>query len=274
MRGHIEIVHTGEITPDEVPGSGWQAARVRLLSHDPDNGAMTGAVELPPGYRRVPGRFDVPTEFFIRSGSLRIGDTVREFGYYEYSPSGVTHETWMTRNGCELVFLAHGRPDFLVGLGDGDPTERIQIDTDMIPYSQSKVPGPPAGLLTKTLRHSEETGARVFLCTNVPRFTYPKLEYHDCVEEAFLLVGDIWIGTSGKMTPGSYFWRPPYVTHGPFYSEAGMLALFTTDGPLVNHYVDDPERSVQENRAEAEAEGPPPDYFSERLSPAAAEGVR
>ena len=73
--------------------------------------------------------------------------------------------------------------------------------------------------------------------------------------------GDIRLGNSGLMSKGRYFWRPPYIAHGPFFSTAGMLALITIDSPLINHFVDDPRRTIAENRAEALAQGGPADYL-------------
>jgi hypothetical protein len=146
---------------------------------------------------------------------------------------------------------------------------RIALDTERMPWAIARVPGPDPGLLSKTLRHGEQTGERTFLCSCVRRYDYSKLEYHDCVEESFCIEGEIWMGSSGTMRAGSYFWRPPYVTHGPFYSREGMVALFTTDGPLVNHYVDDPRRTPDENRAEARGQGTPTDVYAVTVGSAA-----
>ena len=64
------------------------------------------------------------------------------------------------------------------------------------------------------------------------------------------------------MEAGSYFWRPPYVTHGPFYSRSGRVSLTWCSGPLANHFVDDPRRTVEENRAEAAGLVPQRDYLA------------
>jgi hypothetical protein len=262
-RGHVELVHAHEIPLEPFEPDGWPAAaQIKVLSSDPDSGALTGIVELPAGYRRRAGFHACASEVFILEGSLRTGDVAHDFGHYEFSPAGTRQASWATSGGCRILFLARARPEFVVGSGSSDSSQTIRVDTEAMQWRQSKVPGPPPGILSKTLRHSEETGERVFLCTCVHRYSYPLIEYHDCVEEAFQIAGHMWIGTSGMMGPGSYFWRPPYVTHGPFYSPDGMLTLFTTDGPLVNHYVDDPGRTAEENRAEAESQGPPTDYFA------------
>ena len=54
------------------------------------------------------------------------------------------------------------------------------------------------------------------------------------------------------MTGGSYLWRPPYLTHGPFHSAAGCLLLVWVSGTLVTHFVDDPSATQEENRRAGE----------------------
>ena len=269
-RGHVEIVHESDIQAEEISASGWPAgAHLKTLSRDDGSGALSGLLSLPTGYRRGPGRFTYASELFVLSGTIRCGSEVRSAGYYEYTPADALQEQWAVEEECKLLLLTRGAPTFEPGDGDAGPSGRISLDTVRIPWMRGRVPGPPPGLFSKVLRHDEESGARVFLCAAVPRYEYPLIEYHDCHEEAYQIAGDMRMGTSGLMRPGSYFWRPPYVTHGPFSSRSGMMALMTVDGPLVNHYVDDPRRTVEENRAEALAQGPPRDYFAE--SKAAAE---
>jgi hypothetical protein len=64
------------------------------------------------------------------------------------------------------------------------------------------------------------------------------------------------------MTAGSYFWRPAYVTHGPFFTTNGFIALAWADSAVVNHFIDDPTRTPEQNRREAEQLAPPEDYLT------------
>jgi hypothetical protein len=268
-RGHVEIVHESDVPEEELPAAGWpRGARLQTLSLDDETGALTGLLSLPAGYRRSRGSFVCASEFFVLAGTLRRGGEIHAVGHYGFVPPAATQEPWVVQEECRLLFMTGGAPDFAPGVGDGDPPGGISLDTVRLPWARGRVPGPPPGLFSKVLRHDEETGARVFLCGSVPRYDYPLIEYHDCHEEAYQIAGDIRIGTSGLMEAGSYFWRPPYVTHGPFYSRGGMMALMTVDGPLVNHYVEDPGRTAEANRAEALAEGSPRDYFAESTAAA------
>jgi hypothetical protein len=51
------------------------------------------------------------------------------------------------------------------------------------------------------------------------------------------------------MTVGSYFWRPEYVTHGPYWSEAGLLTFVRGHGDIVAHWIEDPDSTVEDSRA-------------------------
>jgi len=263
-RGHIEIIQASDVAPDEIPGTGWPSgATVRTLSADDVSGAMTGRVSLARGFRRGAGSQAHDVSLFLISGTLRVGEAVHAPGFFQHTPAGAVHEPWIASSDCELLLLSAGAPDFTPGEDGGGPPEgQVNLDTDRMPWARGRHPGPPPGLFSKTLHHDPDTGARVFLCGCVRRYDYTMIEYHDCHEEAYHVAGDMRMGTSGLMSPGSYFWRPPYITHGPFYSHGGMIALMTVDGPLVNHYVTDPRRTPEENRAEAQAKPPPVDVHA------------
>jgi hypothetical protein len=116
------------------------------------------------------------------------------------------------------------------------------------------VPGPPAGMARKLLRGADGAGERVALAANVARWDYPKLEFHDCVEEIYCISGDLWLGNAGTMRKGSYLWRPEYITHGPFASVGGALILVKVPSRLINHFTDDPSATPEQNREQAERE--------------------
>ena len=94
---------------DEValPAEGWpHGARIKLLSEDTESGALTGILRLPPGYRRIAGHLRAGTEYFVLSGSLRVGDSLRGPGYYEWRPTTGTQEEWVSDEGTEIFLMA------------------------------------------------------------------------------------------------------------------------------------------------------------------------
>jgi hypothetical protein len=181
---------------------------------------------------------------------LRIGETVRGAGYYGYSAPGAEQPAWSTESGAELLFFARtGGPEFVAGAGPQAEAVSLECDTGRMDWMVSPVEGPPEGMVLKILRHVEATGEMTALCSTVPQYDYPMLEFHDCIEEIFLIEGDIWLGNSGLMTAGSYLWRPPFITHGPFFSRTGALMLLWVPSTLVNHVPATPESTPEDNVA-------------------------
>jgi hypothetical protein len=66
---------------------------------------------------------------------------------------------------------------------------------------------------------------------------------------AHCIEGDVWLGNSGTMRPGSYLWRPPFITHGPFYSGTGCLLFGWVPSTLVNHLPTSALSTPEENEA-------------------------
>lgn len=255
-RDHVEFAHAPEIPEQAFTAPGWPAgATVRVLSADASSGALTGVLTLPAGWRRPPGHLTAETEWIVLEGALSLDDRTHAFGYYEHAPLGAAQPAWSTDTKCRILFFARDRrPDFVAGT-PANGTGRLRVDTEAMPWMESPVPGPPEGLLLKLLRHVEATGEMTFLCANVPRYDYPMLEFHNCVEEVFLIDGDIWLGNSGMMTAGSYFWRPPFITHGPFYSHASCVFIGWVPSTLVNHVPLGPGDTPEQNLARFVAAG-------------------
>ena len=250
-RGHVEIVHASQIESSEPPARGWGSGpRVKVLSADPGTGAFTALLTLPAGYRRPRGWVRGATESLVIDGTLRIGDVERSFGFYEYAPAGSEHEPWSTDDGATLLYFARDtRADFTPGAGTAPRAGRIAIDSERLPWAFSTIPGPPDGHVHKLLRHVDETGEMTVLLSTVPHREYPALEFHDCIEEYYVIEGGVWLGNSGQMTAGSYFWRPPFITHGPFYSATGGVSVVWVPSTLVNHVPERPDSTPEQNLA-------------------------
>jgi hypothetical protein len=84
------------------------------------------------------------------------------------------------------------------------------------------------GISRKNLRNDPVTGERTFLSMVLPHSEPPgakgPTEQHPVVEEAYVISGSL-VGPQGEMFPGGYFWRPPFVEHGPFGTRWGCVSL-------------------------------------------------
>ena len=245
----VELAHVPDIVPSPVEALGWPAgASVTVLSEDADTGAVTGVLSAPVGWRRQPGYVVGNCELFVLGGTLRIGETLRGFGYYEFAPGGSQQQSWVVEESCSLLLMARGAPEHIAGAGRSSEG-RIERDTGQMPWTETTIEGHPPGVAMKILRTVEETGETVLLESIVRRWDYPVLEYHACAEELFLIEGDMWLSNSGTMRPGSYLWRPAYYTHGPFYTRTGALILAWLEAAVESRYADDPRSTPEQNRA-------------------------
>jgi hypothetical protein len=254
-REHVEHLHTPEVEPTEFGALNWpNGTEAIVLSRDEGTGGLTALLRLPAGYHRVAGTLGADSQYLILSGSLWTGETARVNGFYEFVPAGSGMPVWSTTEPCEIFFKVEGDPTLDPGdapIADG----HLQIDSSRMPWMSNPVEGAAEGLVTKMLRFVEATGEMTAIVANPPRFDYPELEFHDCVEEMYLIEGDMRLANSGLMSPGSYFWRPGYITHGPFYSHTGSLMFLWTSGTLINHVPANPGSTPEENLAQAKASG-------------------
>lgn len=258
-RPHIEIIQAADVAPTPVPASAWpEGATAAVLSRDDATGAFSGLLRLPPGWRREACHHPATAiDLYVVSGTLHIGDQRCAAGWFGTWPGGTSQPAWIVGDaGAELFLGARAAaPDVARGPGPRGEDGITLLDTERLEWElapegppDEQISGLPVGIVTKTLRWVEETGELMALCATVPRWAYPRLEFHECSEEAYMVRGDIWMGTSGTMHAGSYFWRPPYVTHGPFWSQDGCLFLVYTDTLLVDLVAEGPLSTPDDNR--------------------------
>ncbi len=257
-RGHQELIHARDLAAEPLPAAGWpDGATIRLLSRNPETGAYSGLLRLPKGWRRPAGHLAADTEWFVLSGWLWVGRELRSYGYFDWAPAGAPQEGLHVLEDTEILFMPRtGAPDFTPGPAPRDPGEAgvIRVATEELPWIRAQTKNAPEYGRSKYFRRNAETGEMSALVWSPPGASHPKIEFHDTVEEMFQIVGDTTLGNSGRMDAGSYFWRPPYITHGPFHSEQGGILFLSTDGALVNYFTDDPQQSLEANILQAERE--------------------
>jgi hypothetical protein len=223
-RKHVDFIELADIGEAEQPGGAFK----RTLSRDETTGAETVVLRCPAGWS---AEFSGSVELLVLAGSATLGDTEVPLEGWARAPRATT---LATPDGAELLLMA-----------DPDPAEgEIAVyDLRGTPWVQG-VRGGPGGIAVKVLHE----GATVsMIIANVPRY-WSGAEFHDCPEELFVLAGDVE-GRAGKMTAGSYFWRPEYITHGPYWSESGLLTFVRGHGDIVAHWIEDPDSTVEDNRA-------------------------
>lgn len=255
-RPHMEPLVDRDVTPRALRLPGWASGiTYRTLSIDPVNGSCTQVVEMVGGFRQEAGFSRSEWELFILDGSLTIDGTAYTKGQYFFIPAGYRIGNIEAPLGCRAIWFFNDHyPDWVTATDHRDDdvaTDQfvsVQAEDNVRWQVPTFFPQTEPGVFIKMLRLDEETGAFTGLYNMCAGFWQDNVSYHDCMEESYHIWGESWMMQFGYLPTGGYFYRPPYIGHGPFQCEYGTYAIFRTDSWLVNHFNWNPYMNVDENR--------------------------
>ncbi len=255
-RPHIEPLVDRDVEAKALKLPGWSSGiTYRTMSIDPVNGACTQVVEFAGGFRQEAGFSRGEWELFILDGSLTIDGAIYGKDHYFFLPAGYRLGNISTAQGCKAIWFFNDHyPDWMTATDHRDG--EVNIEDFVSTNSNDEVrwvvpsffPQTEPGVFLKILRMEEEAGAFTGLYIMVPGFWQDNVSYHDCMEESYHIWGESWMLQFGYLPTGGYFYRPPYIGHGPFQCEYGTYAIFRTDSWLVNHFNWNPFMNPEENR--------------------------
>ena len=255
-RPHIEPLIDTDVTQKTLTLPGWRPGiSYRTLSVDTENGACTQIVEFAGGFKQPAGFSTSEWELFILDGSLEIGGEKYTRDHYLFVPAGYRLGEIKAHEGCRAIWFFNDHyPDWVEADAHRDRAvdRKAFISTNannevrwIVP---SFFPQTEPGIFIKILRMDEFTGAFTGLYNMVAGFWQDNISYHDCMEESYHIWGESWMAQFGYLPTGGYFYRPPYINHGPFQCAYGTYAIFRTDSWLVNHFHWNPYTTVEENK--------------------------
>jgi hypothetical protein len=255
-RPHIEPLIDADVAQKPLRLPGWnRGIRYRTLSVDSENGACTQIVEFEGGFKQPAGFSTGEWELFILDGSLKIGRQTYHKDHYFFIPAGYRLGNISTAEGCRAIwFFNDHHPDWVKASAHRDGLVKrtnfisTNANDDVRWQVPSFFPQTEPGIFIKILRLDEYTGALTGLYNMVAGFWQDNISYHDCMEESYHIWGESWMMQFGYLPTGGYFYRPPYINHGPFQCEYGTYAIFRTDSWLVNHFHWNAFTTVEENR--------------------------
>lgn len=255
-RPWIEFVETDDAEEESVTEGPWFGALRRLLSEDDRSGASTAALDCHPLWAADLAAEAGLLEVLVVDGEVLMqGTRVGRGGYLRAEDAAaVTRLEAIT----DARLLVMHDPSYEAP-GGARPVE--VVDTERMPYEQPTLGG-PAGICVKMLNADLSRGPLTLIACNVARYGSGP-EFHSCPEELYVLGGDV-TGRLGTMTEGSYFWRPEFINHGPYWSETGLLCLLRGHGDLYAYWHDDAAATPEQNRANL------PRFEAERAAKAAA----
>jgi hypothetical protein len=229
-RPHIEFIATQVLPWEAMPGDARADCQAKVLSLDPERGDCSLIVRYPPGWRRPAEALAADEELFVLDGELTVGDYRYQPHGYGFFPAGYGRGAAASAGGAVAVTFFSAWPN----RGPVTPAKTPAIEhLDAVRLEWDTADIDPGlafmGIRRKTLRVNPEHGQRAsFLIATSPH-NHPKdwkcpTLTHPCVEECFMLAGDL-TGPQGVLHTGAYFWRPAGIPHGPFGSLNGSLSL-------------------------------------------------
>ena len=240
--------------------SGFQGSHYKVLSLDVDTGACTLKVRFDAGFSRKPGMSYSDVEIFVLNGMMTVGDQTCLAGHYFFVPAGIAQGAINVPQGAEaIVMYNHSEPSFIEG-DESHPLAQkaayVSVNAyNDLPWAGGSIVSPSVatGCMIKTLSYDPLSEAITFCYCMTPQFMQDNISYHDCAEESYHIWGTSWMMQFGDLPTGGYFWRPPYINHGAFRSELGVLAFGRTDSKLHNYFHYNPWTNVEENMSRASA---------------------
>ncbi|MBT4741078.1 MAG: DUF4437 domain-containing protein [Rhodospirillaceae bacterium] len=243
-RPHIEFIHAQDLEwQTDVLPEPFADVECKVLSMDSETGACSTILRYPKGWSQSEAQHLVAAhEFLVLDGSMEIDGQDYAFDSYGYLPAGQTHENWKTSEGMVALTFFSATPTAIPG--PGNPTEQSipYVNLHDMKWATADI-DPDLDFLRiahKILRDDETKGEKTMIL-NCGAQSHPDgwkeaALSHPCVEEMYLLSGDI-AGERGVMHAGSYFWRPAGIWHGPFGSRNGNLCVIRfMDGNHVNDW--------------------------------------
>lgn len=248
-RPHTELVHVLDMPAKEIqlPGSD-RAARLITLSESPVNKAVSGILDLPPGWSRTAGANpDTFVEHYLLAGDLEVGGVQLLPHHYYRTEIGATAGSWKSVHGARVLLFTEG--DLMAWQSAARAPEAgiheglLWIDTNKVPWGEVFTTGTPvmergARLMIKLLHIDPRTRAYSRLILAMGGWHDHRTAHHPVVEEAYTISGHMTYNY-GTLEVDTYFYRPPRVKHGFFQAYPdGAIWFIRSDGELLNLYTE------------------------------------
>lgn len=248
-RPHLPTLQSQDLawTPTDDDHIGGGALR-KILSIDLDDQAESSLVQIVTPRR---GLSNTTIDLFVLEGvGLLNGTRVAPNHYCTVRPGDVI-DLVPTAPRMVLLVMSFGRASLLPG--DDGPVPEV-VDIDDLEWAQPEWNGDATvtnGALVKWLRR-DDLGV-LYYSAKLPGWYHTVDEWHPHHEESFRVYGDNMMGdvVSG---PGSYFFRPPEIWHGPLFTRTGTtsyiradVATVTTTRPIAGPDVHTRRRAAYEH---------------------------
>jgi hypothetical protein len=244
-RPHIEWIQAQALPWQRDAIVARDGAEAKILSMDPETGAVSCILRYPPGYRRQAEWLSADEEFWVLDGSIAVDGV--EYGEHTYAhlPRGMPRRDFASDHGAAVLTFFSAAPVASAGGTDRPFDERRLVRrlaaSDNIwdgDFAAMGLESMRSTARMRTLRKDPDTGEITYLTAAMAFRQGERSERHPVVQEFFLLSGEL-AGDLGTMQAGAYCWRPPMVKHAPYGSWTGTLLLFrSVGGPQTTEWED------------------------------------
>ena len=225
-RPHIEFIEAGDVDKVAVDAGAFAGTDRRLLSEDDQDGSLTALHTFPSGWSGDLGGTSRPIELFVLTGAVEVESQAVGEGCYAFLPAGGGKRPVTASGGAHAVVMVEPeRPG-----AQGGPADIVDPSTQRWLSAELGDADIPPGICIKLLHEDAETKDWTWVAATVPEWQENRAEIHDTIEECLMIRGDTLLGERGVMKPGSYFWRPPLVRHGPMFTHHGGYFFFRSKG--------------------------------------------
>lgn len=247
--------HAGQrrIVWDQVQRRLWQPEGVpfglvtRAINADPDVGAATMLLDVPPGWEMpAAGWNEADLELLVIAGDLEVAGLSGGRGLYAYLPAGTDLGTIRSTAGAEIIFWHDAPFRVRTDAAPAPQTPRSHVtdvfdEAGWVPVKEAFAgvtdTGSHDGLKVPTrcirLRKVEETGLDSILFVMPKGFQKTSLEFHHSTEEIFFLDGMCSTDPDHVYMPGEYLCWEPGVIHG-VVSGWDAVCISKHHGPLTS----------------------------------------
>jgi len=230
MREHIEFIQTQRLPWEDAAARGFERARIKVLSTDPDDGSFSAVLHLPAGWSRQNAPLPFDEEIYILDGDLELGGVPLRDNSYGFLAAGAESNALYAASDVTLLYFRSGAlpADHRTPAIAAKRTVR-QIDLCSESwdgdFESLGLGALKAGARMKILREDPFSGETTYISASIAYRIGTRAERHPIVQEFFLLSGEL-AGELGVMQAGAYCFRPPMFKHGPYGSPTGAVVFF------------------------------------------------
>jgi len=225
-RPHVPTLQSQDLpwTPSAEHHVGGGALH-KVLSTDPADGAETSLVQI---VTPRSGASDAAMDLFVLEGVGTLNGGQAAPNGYCFVEAGDRFDLLPEPPGMVVLVMSFGAPT-LSPAASADGAGPTMTDVHSMPWADPEWGGGAPitpGTQIKWLRDDDR--GILYYSAKLPGWYHTVDEWHPHHEESFRVFGDNLLGevVSG---PGSYFFRPPQIWHGPLYTRSGTASYIRAD---------------------------------------------